>query len=338
MYKNPLKHSIQKLISFFFLLFAKLVFVYEYFSSVSSKSICIRFTNFADIPHDFFIEPLKYILSKKNKTYKLVNQYTPNIEFFSVFGEKNDLLKSKATYKIFFTGENTNDNSIHNNFRSYKGNCTDVTHLSFGFDFLEKENYSRLPLWILYYFKPYDSKDIIKNKLDEFKFQYKKDKFCALIARHDSTGLRAEIYKTISAIDHIDCAGYLFHNDDTLKTSYNDNKAWYLQRYKFNICPENSNSYGYITEKLFQSLYSGCIPIYNGGGGEPDIINPDIILWFEPNTGNNELLNEIKKLHSDDKLFTSFMNKDYFLDTAVDKIYFYLQRYVNNMQELANKI
>lgn len=42
-----------------------------------------------------------------------------------------------------------------------------------------------------------------------------------------------------------------------------------LQNYKFSICYENAlNINGYITEKIFDCLFSGCVPIYLGA---PDI-------------------------------------------------------------------
>ena len=37
-----------------------------------------------------------------------------------------------------------------------------------------------------------------------------------------------------------------------------------LCNYKFSICYENCSSNGYITEKLFDSFFSGCVPIYLG--------------------------------------------------------------------------
>lgn len=37
-----------------------------------------------------------------------------------------------------------------------------------------------------------------------------------------------------------------------------------LQNYKFSICYENCSSNGYITEKIFDSFFSGCVPIYLG--------------------------------------------------------------------------
>jgi hypothetical protein len=37
-----------------------------------------------------------------------------------------------------------------------------------------------------------------------------------------------------------------------------------LSKYKFSICYENCMSLGYISEKIFDSFFSGCVPIYLG--------------------------------------------------------------------------
>lgn len=42
-----------------------------------------------------------------------------------------------------------------------------------------------------------------------------------------------------------------------------------MRKYRFSICYENSNNvYGYVTEKIFDSMRAGCVPIYLGA---PDI-------------------------------------------------------------------
>jgi hypothetical protein len=46
------------------------------------------------------------------------------------------------------------------------------------------------------------------------------------------------------------------------------NKIECLSRYKFSICFENASYKGYITEKIFDCFFGGCIPIYFGA---PDI-------------------------------------------------------------------
>jgi hypothetical protein len=160
-----------------------------------------------------------------------------------------------------------------------------------------KDNYIRFPSWLFSFFNPFDSKNIIMNKLQSFKKKYKKSKFCALIADHDDTGIRTPLYELLSKIAPVDCPGKLFYNDNSLKELFIDDKARYLQQYKFNICPEDSVSPGYVTEKIFQALYSGCIPIYTGWNKdpEPDIINTNIILWYDLTLDNTKLFNEILK-------------------------------------------
>ena len=47
--------------------------------------------------------------------------------------------------------------------------------------------------------------------------KYKKNKFASLVASHDESGIRTQMYNQISKIDNISCPSKLFHNDDTLK-------------------------------------------------------------------------------------------------------------------------
>ena len=311
-----------------------IIFLLEIFTT-SNNILRLRFSNFRNIPYDFFLIPINIFCNNKQIKYKLTKYYSPHIHFFSVFGNKNDILKQTSAKKIFFTGENINNASV-NKFYKYKGNCIDNVSLSLGFDYLDYDNYIRLPLWILYYFNPNNSKDEIKTILNNFNKPYNKTKFCALIASHDRSGIRKNIYNDLSIISHIDCPGRFLHNDDSLQNVYKNEKSLYLQQYKFNICPENSISPGYVTEKLFQSLFSGCIPIYNGWNKdpEPDIINPDIILWYE-NSNSTPLIKEIKNLYTSDKLFQAFIKKPIFCKNAVDKIFTYLQLYSNKIQDIA---
>ncbi|HEY3390947.1 MAG TPA: glycosyltransferase family 10, partial [Prolixibacteraceae bacterium] len=49
-----------------------------------------------------------------------------------------------------------------------------------------------------------------------------------------------------------------------------ENKLVEMGNYRFNLCIENCSFPGYITEKLFDSIFAGCIPVYLGA---PDITN-----------------------------------------------------------------
>lgn len=43
-----------------------------------------------------------------------------------------------------------------------------------------------------------------------------------------------------------------------------DNKLSYLRKYKFAFCYENMKSSTYVTEKIFDALHAGCVPVYWG--------------------------------------------------------------------------
>jgi hypothetical protein len=87
-------------------------------------------------------------------------------------------------------------------------------------------------------------------------------------------------------------------------------------------------------------LFAGCIPIYCGWykDPEPGILNPNVILWFDPNGNNDSLLKEIQKLNSDEKLLKAFMDQEYFLDTAIDKIYEILHGCYLRVTEITEKV
>lgn len=52
-----------------------------------------------------------------------------------------------------------------------------------------------------------------------------------------------------------------------------------LERYKFSLCYENIRDMpGYITEKIFDSFFAGCIPVYLGANNITDHIPPDCFI------------------------------------------------------------
>lgn len=52
-----------------------------------------------------------------------------------------------------------------------------------------------------------------------------------------------------------------------------DNKKEIMEKYKFSICYENAKDItGYITEKIFDSFFAGCVPIYLGADNILDYV------------------------------------------------------------------
>jgi tetratricopeptide (TPR) repeat protein len=116
-----------------------------------------------------------------------------------------------------------------------------------------------------------------------------KEKLCTLIASNKSVDHPFELYShRLAAIRWFEC----HHPDDFDLYGHGWNKALFpsyrgtleskketLARYRFAICYENTFAYpGYITEKLFDCLKAGCVPIYWGAPNVTDVVPADCII------------------------------------------------------------
>jgi len=245
--------------------------------------------------------------------------------------------------RIYFNGENNH----HPNFAPYLNNLLDhrSIDLSLGFDYTDDPRYLRFPLWLLEMFPPQSTVNDIKRICDQLSHQQwdstTRNRFCALVSGNrgpDDPGAqrRTRLVESLNAIASVDCAGKLLHNTDELKTRFNDNKAEFLKQYKFYICPENASVEGYVTEKAFHAIGSGCIPIYWGacGNPEPDVLNRDAILFWDPDGDNEELLHRISVLQSDNRLYRDFFEQPRLKDDAWQVVANYfdqLEQHLNNL-------
>ncbi|MDR3062184.1 MAG: hypothetical protein LBU57_08745 [Dysgonamonadaceae bacterium] len=236
------------------------------------------------------------------------------ITFFSVFGEKFPILINKSHVKVFFTGENLHRDEFGFSYRNYSDYLqNNYFDLSLGFDCIENDSYLRFPLWVLPFVDPEDTSPSAIKKLCEKLSNHRVDnirakKFCSLVSGHDPNGLRREIYDSLEKIGEISCGGRFLNNTNELKEIFNNDKLRYLERFQFNICPENSNAPGYVTEKLMEAVSSGAIPVYWGSDNnpEPEFLNRDAVIFWNKggdNTGNIDL---IRSLNQNPELFKDF--------------------------------
>lgn len=90
-----------------------------------------------------------------------------------------------------------------------------------------------------------------------------------------------------------------WRNRGTLMSIYKGacvSKFEVLQRYKFCLCFENMAMNGYITEKLFDCLYAGTIPLYLGA---PDILRyvpENVFIDCRKYRSWNEMWDEVKNM------------------------------------------
>ncbi len=161
------------------------------------------------------------------------------------------------------------------------GNYDKLTHESFTYIFTWMDDLVDNKK----YFKFYYPQPSYIPKIDKMQFENKK--LCTLISGNKKSKINGELYsERINAIkffekndlDNFDLFGRGWNEPITKVEemfpftvkkfkSYRGettNKLLTLSQYKFCICYENQSINGYITEKIFDCFFAGCIPIYLG--------------------------------------------------------------------------
>ncbi len=280
----------------------------------------IQFYNFWPHKDDDKLSFARFI-----RTRHLLDSY-PNgkVAVFSVFGSRNIIKMSDADVKIFYTIENLK----RSDFIKYADHGLGVksVDLALGLEQFESDRYLRFPFWLLYHtlFQPEFTKEEILERCKALRYPdiSQKSKFASLVAGAAWDGLREQMVAELNNIFHVNCAGRVLHNDDSLATDFHDNKVDYLKQFQFSICPENHNLAGYVSEKCFEAHLSGCIPIYWGGYGcpEKDVLNQDAIIFWDRESNGKEAIATIRDLYEHPNLWKEFASQPRLADTAEEFI------------------
>lgn len=246
----------------------------------------IAYINFCkDSENDsYFTDFINYNIGKA----VVVSPYNnPDILFASVMGPIELVKKFNVKLKIFYCGKNTNRYPSYNNI-DILNKYFDII-VGFKYTNLEK-NIIRFPLWLLYY-KYYcynENYNIITHIEEKYKENIKKDKqsFATIVARHDMYGQRTIICNIVKMYGTI-LGGSNFMQTDKIGPLIKD-KINFIKKGLICICPENSESEGYYTEKIFHALEAGTIPLYWAVDyPEKDMINENKYLFCNISNYNN---------------------------------------------------
>lgn len=248
------------------------------------------------------------------------------IALYSVFGPHWMTRFDNADARIFVERENLHKPHFEGFLHRYLED--EGFSLSLGFDDINHPQYMRFPFWLMWTVFPptVTYKDVCDfvNHANNLKPDPENLKFCAYVCSHDDLN-RKRIYEEFNTIAPLSCPGRLFHNDDSLKTEFNDDKILYLSGFKFNLTPENSDYPGYVTEKIFEAIASGTVPIYNGSNNnpEPDLLNQDAIIFIQLGKENRASVELVKSLNLDNNGFVDFASQPRFVTHAEDRIWNY---------------
>lgn len=272
--------------------------------------------------------------------YHFGENLSKHINFYSVMGPVHFLNEKTSNIKIFYTGENVTPHKkyktltenayraqkfIRRRYLDYSDYALNKVDLSLGFANINNNKYIRFPLWIMYIFKPTSEYIDIKNKIEEINNiqLYNLKNSAVVINGHDYFGTRTKICDDIADIIPINYAGKWRNNTHELWDRYNNNKLAYISKFKFNICPENMDAEEYVTEKIFEAISTGTIPIYHGSfnNPEPDIIVKDRAIFWNFEDDNIDNIKLLKRLKNDDDFYYKFAKQPKLTKYTADYVY-----------------
>lgn len=228
--------------------------------------------------HNYF----KYAFLKVDLNLKIIppSEKKADLIIASVFGSPN-VIKDYTGFKILYSGENIN----HRRYAAFQNESVlrSLFDLFLGFDRQEDNFKIRIPVWLIHhdFYLKHDSFFYQKIKANRLP-KYSAKKSICFVARNDAHGTRTLLVKKIQKknID-IDCPSLIGKNMVSIEES-GLTKYEFLIQYYFNLCPENSYSDGYFTEKILDAVAADCIPIYWGDREmEQDLLNINRIIYFK---------------------------------------------------------
>lgn len=234
---------------------------------------------------------------------------TSNYEYIVKCHNSSDHVYDPSTKYIFLSIENCPAHGHYSHYNTYNnyGNSNISIYLYNHIDRIEEtSSYIAIPVIYcqMYYFtKMY--KSIVPSKRVEFKDKH----FCIVLStntfRKSVKTAICEFLSTIGQYDTIDTYKPLIGNSSCY---HSDELLNVIQGYKFAFVCENSVADGYITEKIFNCLFAGTIPIYNGSLKIDSYINKNSFINANYLDTLYSRTEEIRTLMTDESAFNQKIN------------------------------
>ncbi|WRE21615.1 fucosyltransferase [Helicobacter pylori] len=277
---------------------------------------------------------LYFILSQR---YTIALHQNPNefsdLVFSNPLGSSRKILSYQNAKRVFYTGENEVPNF-------------NLFDYAIGFDELDfNDRYLRMPL---YYDHLHYEAELVNDTTSPYKLQpdslyalkkpshcFEKNhpNLCALInneidplkrgfasfvASNANAPKRNAFYDALNSIEPVTGGGSV-RNTLGYKVG---NKSEFLSQYKFNLCFENSQGYGYVTEKILDAYFSHTIPIYWGSPSVAKDFNPKSFVNVHDFNNFDEAIDYIRYLHTHPNAYLDMLYENP-LNTIDGKAYFY---------------
>jgi hypothetical protein len=254
----------------------------------------------------YFDPSNNYFINLFKKHYEVVlDDKNPEFLFFSVFGFNH--LKYMNAIRIQYIAENLRPNYWESDF------SISFDHDDYGFRNI------RFPLYTMY-----GGIARLLEKQVNFCETEIKPQFCNLISSNPNAVFRNNFFNLLNSRKHVDSGGgYL--NNIGFKIQ---NKLEFIKDYRFTISFENNSFPGYTTEKIYESMIAGSIPIYWGNERISEEFNTKSFINVHDYKNLNDVVNHIMELEKDFNKFNNLLSQPWVIP-QIHKNYFEEERILN---------
>jgi hypothetical protein len=241
---------------------------------------------------------------ENNWFYSFLNKYfdieiseTPDFLIYSCYGHK--FLNYKCV-RIFYCPENVRTNFFECDY-------------SISFDFINRKNHYRLPLYGIWHgLEPDDlisKKDITSEELSEER------KFCCMVVSNNLSKKRIDFFHKLNKYKKVDSAGKYLNNVGKPVVDKMD----FIKQYKFTLAFENSSFPGYVTEKIYQPMFVNTIPIYWGSNLIHKDFNTKSFVNYHDFENDEDVINRIIELDNDNRKLNDMKSQTWFNNNQVNE-------------------
>lgn len=157
---------------------------------------------------------------------------------------------------------------------------------------------------IIYSYCKYSSKEIFSRKLISFP---QNNRMCMFISSPFNQSHRQEYLYELMKYTPIDSYGMLYNNKRLLKDNGSQTLLNTIKDYKFVIGFENALAIDYVTEKFYNPLIAGTVPVYLGASNVHDFApGEDCFVDVRSFKSPRQLAEFLNRCYKDDALYQRF--------------------------------
>jgi hypothetical protein len=219
----------------------------------------------------------------------------PDFLFFSNYGSAH---LSYTCIKIFYTGESTPPDYLQCDY-------------SISFELEENDRNLRLPLYFLYG----DVNEILSPKKPFSEIRNQHNRFCNMVVSNGDSKKRIDFFHQLSKYKQVDSGGRFLNNIG----GHVEDKKKFISSYKFTFAFENIIYPGYTTEKVFEPMLCGSMPIYWGNPKVNLDFNTKSFVCWDDYGSDEAVINRIIELDQNDSLYEEVYMEPFFNGNKLNK-------------------